>query len=200
MQCFYMILLLIACIHGGLSASSESEANLKSHYVPTAVSYVSFIQHIVPKRVENSMVLPKLPTRAPFHHHGPTRAEQSGMQFVPMVKPVQNQYYSQGQMNSPRQEHNMSHPKTGARPMANAYRPVYPTGYSDPVYVHSRIPLASRYASGNRVVNHPTVIGVQQPAYVKKYVQVGAYNPSWVRKTLTYAPKLTYVPHNYQRV
>ncbi|XP_052891246.1 uncharacterized protein LOC128299348 [Anopheles moucheti] len=199
MECFYMILLLIACINGGLSASSESEGTGSLKYVPTAVSYVSFIKHIVPKRVENSMVLPKLSTRAPFHHHGPTRPEQSVMQFVPMIKPAQNQYFSHGQMKV-QQEQSMPYHKTGVRPMANTYRPVYPTGYSDPVYVHSRIPLASTHVSGTREGNHPMVIGVQQPAYVKKYVQVGSYNPSWVRKMLTYAPKLTYVPHTYQRV
>uniref|UniRef100_A0A182U1M6 Uncharacterized protein n=1 Tax=Anopheles melas TaxID=34690 RepID=A0A182U1M6_9DIPT len=62
------------------------------------------------------------------------------------------------------------------------------------------IPTAVSYYSGTLQGTSPLVIGVQQPAYVRKYVQFGAFHPSRVRKTLTYAPKLSYVPHEYQRV
>uniref|UniRef100_A0A182WPY6 Uncharacterized protein n=1 Tax=Anopheles minimus TaxID=112268 RepID=A0A182WPY6_9DIPT len=75
--------------------------------------------------------------------------------------------------------HSNFFPKTSMRPKANSYRPIYPTGYAEPIYVHSRIPLSTRNPGGNREETNPILIGVQQPAYVKKYVQVGPYHPSW---------------------
>uniref|UniRef100_A0A182S412 Uncharacterized protein n=1 Tax=Anopheles funestus TaxID=62324 RepID=A0A182S412_ANOFN len=192
MESFYMILLLIVCINGELRPSSESNVpeNVKTHYIPTAVSYVSFVRHIVPQRVKHSMVVPQLSTRAPMNHHSFTKQP---------TKTILNQHFSYGKKEVQR-DRSMSHHKTAMQPTANTYRPIYPTGYGEPIYVHSKIPLPSRHVSGNREGNNPMVIGVQQPAYVKKYLQVGAYHPSWVRKTLTYAPKLNYIPHNYQRV
>ncbi|XP_050079653.1 uncharacterized protein LOC126567476 [Anopheles maculipalpis] len=200
-----MILLLIASINGGISASEEPNVSdmVKTRYIPTAVSYVSFVKHIVPKRVEQSSEHSKLPTRAPFNHYIPTRnfvqTDQSSMAIAPPTKKPLHNYYNE--QTAVARDHTMSYHSTGIRPAVNDYHPTYPTiGYAEPIFVQSRIPLSPRPVSGNRERNSPMVIGVQQPAYVKKYVQYGPPNPSSVRKTLTYAPKLAYIPHNYQRV
>uniref|UniRef100_A0A182T2H4 Uncharacterized protein n=1 Tax=Anopheles maculatus TaxID=74869 RepID=A0A182T2H4_9DIPT len=204
---YYMILSLIVCMNGGLSASEElnAPATPKTHYIPTAVSYVSFVRHIVPKRVEQSTVHPKLVTRAPFYHYVPTRTfvqtDQSSMIAVPPTKKIIQTHHNYNSQTEVPREHPVSYHSTGMRPTAYDYHPTYPTtSYAEPIYVQSRIPLSPRPVGGNRERNSPMVIGVQQPAYVKKYVQYGALHPSSVRKTLTYAPKLAYIPHNYQRV
>ncbi|XP_035901610.1 DNA-directed RNA polymerase II subunit RPB1-like [Anopheles stephensi] len=197
----FLIVLLIACANEGLSAAEESNAPVtaKTHYIPTAVSYVSFVRHIVPKRVEQSMGRPKS-----FNKYAPTRnsvqIDQPSMDIMSPSKTTQNLSYSNGQTEVHR-ERTAPYYKPGRRPTANDYHPTYPTtGTAEPIYVQSRIPLSPRPVSGTRQGNNPMVIGVQQPAYVTRYIQYGALHPSSVRKTLTYAPKLAYIPHNYQRV
>ena len=205
---YLQILILIALTSAELKHSEETKPfnPIKTNYIPTAVSYVSFVRHIVPKRVEHLKEHTKPPTQQPTH----APIYRNAMQTV--AQNVSNSYTKPYPQVTSVQAYNIPYRrpvtkpqtafpnfKNSVQPTANTYRPIYPTGYAEPIYVQSRIPLVPKY-SGTLQGTSPLVIGVQQPAYVRKYVQFGPFHPTRVRKTLTYAPKLSYVPHDYQRV